>query len=139
MQPYVNPNYYSQYQPYQNNYQSLLPTQMSVATQSGTRYVNNFNEIQVNEIPMDGKYVLFAKSDLTEVQAKAWLPNGTINTIEYVLKQPISDNSDSNPNNVTQIDLSSQFEPIMAEIKALNEKIDKLGKPATRKKVEDES
>lgn len=138
MQPYVNPNYYSQYQPYQNNYQSMVGTQMSLP-QSGTRYVNNFNEIQVNEIPMDGKYVLFAKSDLTEVQAKAWLPNGTINTIEYVLKQPISDNSDSNPNNVTQIDLSSQFEPIMAEIKALNEKIDKLGKPATRKKVEDES
>ena len=138
MQPYVNPNYYSQYN--YNPYQSMAQNQyQSTPIQSGTRYVNNFNEIQVNEIPMDGKYVLFAKNDLTEVQAKAWLPNGTINTIEYVLKQPISDNSDSNPNNVTQIDLSSQFEPIMAEIKALNEKIDKLGKPATRKKVEDES
>lgn len=131
----INPNYFNQYN---YPYSQMQPVSQPMA-QTGTRYVNNFNEIQVNEIPMDGKYVLFAKNDLSEVQAKAWLPNGTINTIEFALKQPILDTLNDNANNVTTIDLTSQFEPIMAEIKALNDKIDKLVKPARRKEVENES
>ena len=127
MQPMINPNYFSQYQPYQPNFQNY-----SQNTNNMTRLVNDFSEIQVNEIPMDGSYKLFAKNDMSEVQARAWNSNGTISIMEYSLKQPCENLS---TNNSPQIDLTSQFEPIMAEIKALNEKIDKLTKPTKRKEV----
>jgi len=116
MQPFINPNYYNQY-PYQQSYGN------SGMQSNATRLVNNFNEIQVNEIPMDGTYKLFAKSDLSEVQAKAWMPNGTINTIEYSLKTAPTE---SNPQNVPQQDLDSLIQPLMDEIKALSDKVDKI-------------
>lgn len=131
MQPYPTYQAYGNYQmPIQNQFQMQnqnIPTNL-------TRLVNNFNEIQVNEIPMDGSYKLFAKTDMSEVQARAWNSNGTITTLEYSLKQPLAE---QNTDNVAQIDLSSQFEPILAEIKAINEKIDKLNKPNKRKEVTD--
>ena len=133
MQPYINPNYYNQYQmPMYQPQQNLLPTQMSVTPNNGIRQYNNQNEIAVNEIPMDGSYKLFAKADMSEVVAKAWMPNGNIQTLEYSLKQPLeNDKAEELP----QIDLSLQFEPIMAEIKALSDKVDRMCKTRNRKEV----
>ena len=121
MQPYINPNYLNQYQMpmYQQN--------------QGTRFVNNFNEIQINEIPMDGKYALFAKSDMSEIQARAWNSNGTISVLEYSLKQaPKTETTE----NVPQEDRNAFIEPILAEIRALSERVDKL-MPTSRKKVQE--
>ena len=122
MQPMINPNYFNQYQ-YQPSYQ-----------QQGTRLVNNFNEIQVNEIPMDGTYRLFAKADMSEIQARAWDSNGTIKVLEYSLKNaPIIPNM----NNVAQEEQKDPYEPILTEIRTLSEKIDKLSKGNRRKEVQD--
>lgn len=120
MQPYMNPNYLNQYQ-------------MPMYQQQGTRFVNSFNEIQVNEIPMDGKYALFAKNDMSEIQARAWNSNGTINILEYSLKQTQQAIS---TDNVPQEDKKDEYAPILGEIKALSEKIDKLMPQSSRKKVE---
>lgn len=116
------------YIPYQGMIPQQMPQQMPYnVPQPSTRYVNDFNEIQVNEIPMDGTYKLFAKKDMSEVQAKAWMPNGTISTINYVVdNKPMATNLSADPNTLSQNDLQSLYEPLMAEIKALNDKIDKL-------------
>lgn len=127
MQPYVNPNYFNQY-PMQMIQQPTPQPMQNL----GIRQYNNQNEITVNEIPMDGSYKLFAKADMSEVVAKCWTPNGNIQTLEYSLKKPLeTEKTDELP----QIDLTSQFEPILAEIKALNDKIDKLNKPTRKKEV----
>ena len=117
MQPYMNPNYFQQPMYQQQNFQP------NVIPNSGTRMVNDFNEIQVNEIPMDGSYKLFAKKDMSEVQARAWLSNGTIGTIQF--KAVPNDDSVNNQ----ETDFNALFEPIMAEIRALSDKVDKLSRP----------
>ena len=115
MQPYISPNYFNQFQP---------PVfQQPVPQNNNTRLVNNFNEIQVNEIPMDGSYKLFAKSDMSEVQARAWNNNGTISIMEYSLKKPLEIEK---ANNVSTTDFKAEIQPILDEIKALNDKIDKI-------------
>ena len=127
----MNPNYFNQYQMPMYQPQNIQSTQ---PTNPGIRQYNNLNEIAVNEIPMDGSYKLFAKADMSEVVAKCWTPNGNIQTLEYCLKKPAEEEKTEN---VPQFDLSLQFEPILAEIRALNDKIDKLGRPTKRKEVQD--
>lgn len=125
MQPYMNPNYLNQYQ--MPMYQQPIPMQNNAG--SGTRFVNSFSDIQISEIPMDGTYKLFAKQDMSEIQAKAWDSNGTIKTISF---SPIKAIETEKADELPTIDLSLQFEPILAEIKALNDKIDKLSKNTNR-------
>lgn len=71
---------------YQPTYQ---PQQRQPQSQSFIgRYVNNVDEIFPNEIAMDGSVSLFPKSDMTEIYAKAWRPDNTIQTVVY---KPIVD------------------------------------------------
>lgn len=120
----MNPNYFNQYQ--------MPMYQQPNNNNNQIRLVNNFSEIAVSEIPMDGSYRLFAKSDMTEVQARAWNNNGTINILEYSLKNaPVPQQTE----NVAPEPQKDLFEPILGEIRALSEKVDKL-MPQSRKKVE---
>lgn len=47
------------------------------------RYAQNFESITANEIPMDGNYAVFLKSDLSEIQLKKWNGNGGIENISF--------------------------------------------------------
>ncbi len=72
MQPMVNPNYFNQYPNYAaQNYYSNPPMQ-NPAPYVGIsgRYVNTFEEITANDVPMDGKSALFMKW-LAEVSKKS--------------------------------------------------------------------
>lgn len=47
------------------------------------RIVQAVENINANEVPMDGSMAFFPKQDLSEIYVKGWNANGTINTIVY--------------------------------------------------------
>ena len=84
MQPYLNPNYFNQYNQMQNPYmdrmaqlqqyqqslqQPLQPTQMSGANQMSAlgKIVDSIDVVKATDIPMDGNAYYFPKADGTEV------------------------------------------------------------------------
>ena len=112
MQPYLNPNYFNQYQPMQNPYmdrmaqlqqyqqslqQPLPPTQMSGANQMSAlgKMVDSIDVVKATDIPMDGNSYYFPKADGTEVYCKQWLQNGTTRILTF---KPVFED---NPNNVS--------------------------------------
>lgn len=141
MQPYVNPNYFSNYQqpqinPYQNrmdflqNYQqNLQPTQMSVSNQAqpmqtglNGRIVQSADMITVNDVPMDCTAAVFPKQDLSEIYVKYWDNNGIIRTIVFkpVLEQ--------DTNNLTQADEKTILSLSESVTGAFMERFDSLEK-----------
>ena len=88
------------YQPYNNQYQTPLYSQPTapinqaqyVAPTYNTptlngRFVNTFEEIKPDEIPMNGTQSVFVKNDLSQICVKKWSANGCIDTVTYELKQ----------------------------------------------------
>lgn len=76
------------YQNYPNLYlrqqQSIFP----VATNAPVmvKSVDNVNEIQANDVPMNYPYAIFPKRDLSEIYVKSWNTNGTIQTLVFAPK-----------------------------------------------------
>lgn len=60
--------------------QQAMPQQ--IAGVNG-RIVQAVENINANEVPMDGSMAFFPKQDLSEIYVKGWNANGTINTIVY--------------------------------------------------------
>lgn len=84
--------YQNSYQPQYNQfsgYQQQFPQQQSMFQQNNLagRFVQNAEQIGVNDVPMNGTYSIFPKSDMTEIYAKSWDGNGNIQTLTYRLVQ----------------------------------------------------
>ena len=150
MQPYPNPNYYTQYQqpqfnPYlqrmenlQQFQQTLQPTNQIPAI---GKVVESMDIVKVTDIPMDGNVYYFPKADGTEVYSKQFMPNGQTRILTF---KPLLD---SEPNNLPLEEEKLKFdtfkaflEGIQEDVKTLNDKVDKLSKPNRAKKevLEDE-
>lgn len=89
--PMMNNPYMQSQNPYMDrmnflqNYQQSLqqqPMPQQVAGING-RIVQAVENINANEVPMDGSMAFFPKQDLSEIYVKGWNANGTINTIVY--------------------------------------------------------
>ena len=144
MQPYLNPNYFNQYNQMQNPYmdrmaqlqqyqqslqQPLPPTQMSGANQMSAlgKMVDSIDVVKATDIPMDGNAYYFPKADGTEVYCKQWLQNGTTRILTF---KPVYED---NPNNLSsdteklKISLSDDVtEVFMKRFDELEERIDDL-------------
>lgn len=124
MQPYPNPNYFSQYQqpmpnPYmdrmaqlqqyqQNLQQPMSPTQMSGTSQQMNiigKIVDSVDVVKATDVPMDGSMYYFPKADGTEIFGKQWLPNGTtvIKTFLPQNEEPISEEQSGNNDKINVI------------------------------------
>lgn len=68
-----------QQQPMQMN-QQPIPQQVSGINGRIVQAVENIN---ANEVPMDGSMAFFPKQDMSEIYVKGWNADGTINTIVY--------------------------------------------------------
>ena len=84
--------YQNSYQPQYNQfsgYPQQYPQQQSMFQQNNItgRFVQNAEQIGVNDVPMNGTYSIFPKNDMTEIYAKAWDGNGNIQTLTYRLVQ----------------------------------------------------
>lgn len=68
-----------QQQPMQINQQPMPQQTVGI----NGRIVQALENINANEVPMDGSMAFFPKQDLSEIYVKGWNANGTINTIIY--------------------------------------------------------
>ena len=147
--PYMQPqnpymdrmNFLQNYQ--QNLQQPLVPTSMSGANQQAMpqqiagingRIVQAVENINANEVPMDGSVAFFPKQDLTEIYAKSWNADGTIRTLTF--KPILNDKTDILSGNTEKLefDLSEKAtEGIMAKLNELSEKIEQLSLGTQRK------
>ena len=144
------PQQYGAYAPYQQvQQQRFQPQEQMLATQmSGTaqqlmpqqaiglngRIVQVVENINANEVPMDGSMAFFPKQDLSEIYVKGWNADGTIKTIVY---KPQIDNKSVQAVNSSfdteklKIDLSEQatadimqrFDDLSAKIEQLESKV----------------
>lgn len=100
------------------------------------RVVQAVENINANEVPMDGSMAFFPKQDMSEIYVKGWNADGTINTIVYkpytAPKDNQTVNSMANAENAkfTLSDESTQlflnkFEELSEKIGQLEDRFDK--------------
>lgn len=149
--PMMNNNYMPQYGAYNYNpmanmqkYQPQEQIQQPQVQQTmpqqiigiNGRIVQALENINANEVPMDGSMAFFPKQDLSEIYVKGWNANGTINTIIYKPYTAPKDNqvvnSMANAENAkfTLSDESTQlflnkFEELSEKIGQLEDRFDK--------------
>ena len=135
------PQQYGNYAPYQQiQQQRFQPQEQYPAIQNqqvtglNGRIVQVVENINANEVPMDGSMAFFPKQDLSEIYVKGWNADGTIKTIVY---KPQIDNKSAQMVNTSldteklKIDLSEQatagimqrFDDLSAKIEQLESKV----------------
>ena len=153
MQPYLNPNYFNQYNqmpnPYMDRmaqlqqYQQSLQQPVSQAQMSAMgKIVDSIDVVKATDIPMDGNSYYFPKADGTEVYCKQWLQNGTTRILTF---KPVFED---NPNNVSsgaeklKFDLSDEAtDTLMKRFDDIEKRLDdffgkQTSKTSTRTKKE---
>lgn len=148
--PMINNNYMPMQNPYADrmsflqNYQQSLqqPMQMNQqpipqqTTGINGRVVQTLENINANEVPMDGSMAFFPKQDLSEIYVKGWNANGRIKTIVYKPYTESDGNNVSSPTTdienakFTLSDESTQlflnkFEELSEKIGQLEDRFDK--------------
>lgn len=145
--PYQTPimnNYLPQYGAYQYNPMANIqrfqsqeqiqpqiqqPMSQQIAGING-RIVQAVENINANEVPMDGSMAFFPKQDLSEIYVKGWNANGTINTIVYKpYTEPNNNqavNSMANAENAKFTLSDESTELFMSKFNELSEKIGQL-------------
>ena len=135
------PQQYGNYAPYQQiQQQRFQPQEQYPAIQNqqaiglNGRIVQVVENINANEVPMDGSMAFFPKQHLSEIYVKGWNADGTIKTIVY---KPQIDNKSVQAVNSSfdteklKIDLSEQatadimqrFDDLSAKIEQLESKV----------------
>ena len=100
------------------------------------RVVQAVENINANEVPMDGSMAFFPKQDLSEIYVKGWNADGTIKTIVYKPYTAPQDNQTANSmgnaenakftlsDESTQLFLN-KFEELSEKIEQLEDRFDK--------------
>lgn len=133
MQPFINPYLFQNPYSMQCGNPTLQSTQNSYnpLTQPigiNGKYVNDFNEITASDVPMNGQPSLFIRNDRSEIQLREWSPNGQIISTQFV---PCI--TQEQPSTQPAFDVNAVIEPIFERLSQLEDKLDKLSKPATVK------
>lgn len=148
--PMMNNSYIQSQNPYMDrmnflqNYQQSLQqpvvgTQMPLANQQpmpqqiagiNGRMVQAVENINANEVPMDGSMAFFPKQDMSEIYVKGWNADGTIKTIVY---KPYTEPKDNQTVNFMANTENAKFtlsdestELFMSKFDELSEKIGQL-------------
>lgn len=158
--PMMNNNYIPMQNPYadrmnflQSYQQSLQQPMPQQAAGINGRVVQTVENINANEVPMDGSMAFFPKQDLSEIYVKGWNADGTIKTIVYKPYTDPKDNQTVNsmPNTenakFTLSDESTQlflnkFEELSEKIGQLEDRFDKslgMQRKSSRTQKESES
>lgn len=120
-------------QPQLQNNPNLTPGLNMLA--SIGKVVESMDIVKVTDIPMDGNIYYFPKADGTEIYSKQFMPNGQTRILTF---KPILED---NPNILSNEEEKSLYEAlnsvlvgIQEDVKALNDKVDKISKPTRSKK-----
>lgn len=137
------PQYLQQMQAARYQSQEQAPVQMQGTYQQqpvgiNGRMVQSVENINANEVPMDGSMAFFPKQDMSEIYVKGWNADGTIKTIVY---KPQIDNKSVQAVNTSldtgklKIDLSENVtEAFMQRFDELEQKIEQLKVSQTQRK-----
>lgn len=128
------PQYLQQMQAARYQPQEQAPVQMQGTYQQQSvgingRMVQSVENINANEVPMDGSMAFFPKQDMSEIYVKAWDANGLIKTIVY---KPYTEPNNNQTNSTTNAEnakftLSDEStELFMSKFDELSEKIEQL-------------
>ena len=160
MNLYQNPNFYGYQQPQINPYMQRMenlqqfqqainqPIQNNTNLTPGLnmlaslgKVVESMDIVKVTDIPMDGNMYYFPKADGSEIYSKQFMPNGQTRILTFKPTLGNEPNDLSNEDEKTKmVAFDEVLGAIRSEIKAINDKIDKIGKPTRAKKevAEDE-
>lgn len=84
------------------------------------RWVNDFNDIKPNEVPMDGTICFFPKTDYTCIYAKVWDQNGKLQNFVFVPETPTQTEPTIVQNN-EQIDkMMAKLDDIQSQLSRMN-------------------
>ena len=122
------------YQP-QQAYQVPIQQQQSIASLSG-RVVNSFEELTVNDIPMNGSAAYFPKSDMSEIECRQWRNDGTISKIVF---KPIVNSNTNTSTDKEEKSLESAFNEFVGTFNDRLDKLEKMIKPVRTKKEGEEA
>ena len=133
-----------QYNPYLQRMENLqqfqqtlnpMPMQMQNQFPALGKIVESVDIVKVTDIPMDGNMYYFPKADGTEIYGKQFDMDGKTRILTF---KPLLED---NPSNSPSEDIKTQFgafggvlEGIQNDLKALNEKVDRISKPEKAKK-----
>ena len=114
------------------NTQQPLQMQYIQQQQMTGRYVNDFSDITANDVPMDGRWAIFAKNDMSEIQARAWSPEGKI--VPVVFKPVIEENNEkAKENEKLKIDLSDETtQAFMKRFDDISDRLEKVEKTISK-------
>lgn len=111
--------YQNQQIPIQQNNSQIQPI--------STQFVDDFDTISVNSIPMDNQGALFVKRDGTEIQMKRWNSNGQIVSTSYLPQIQNSVANSSTDNEKSKFGLSEDFVATFKEqMQAVMDRLDML-------------
>lgn len=79
------PNFQNWQQPYYP--QRQIPQQPVQQFGFSGRYINDINEVRLDEVPMNGQPCFFPTRDASAVYLKVWNQNGQLLTVRYILDQ----------------------------------------------------
>lgn len=138
---YMNNPYYQNY--YTNNVQQYPGGQTNgygnIQTGISGKFIESFDNIAVNDIPMDGKPATFIKNDLSEIQLRSWTPNGQIQNVVF---KPIENDKPNNSTPSAEKSVLALSDEVTDLFNGLNLRLDKIEKAlapkTTRKKVEND-
>ena len=141
MQPYLNPNYFNQYNQMPNpyidrmaqlqQYQQSLQQPVSQAQMPAIgKIVDSIDVVKATDIPMDGNAYYFPKADGTEVYCKQWLQNGTTRILTF---KPVFEDNTNNLSSDTEKLKFEGFESVLTDISenvdSILEKINEITTP----------
>ena len=132
-----------QYNPYLQRMENLqqfqqtlnpMPMQMQNQFPALGKIVESVDIVKVTDIPMDGNMYYFPKADGTEIYGKQFGMDGKTRILTF---KPVLED---NPNNSPSEDIKTHFgafsevlEGIQNDLKVLNDKVDRISKPAKQK------
>lgn len=97
------------------------------------KVVNDFREIVVGDIPTDGSQAFFIKSDLSEIQTRAWASDGRVVSCVFRPFNPAVNNLPIEPKQEEIEVQNASTEALEKRIEALEEQIAKLTPKRTTK------
>lgn len=102
--------------------QPIQPTPSQIPMGVIGRWVNDFNDIKPNEVPMDGTICFFPKTDYTCIYAKVWDQNGKLQNFVFVPETPTQVDSTTVQNN-------EQIDKMMAKLDDIQSQLLRMNRP----------
>lgn len=110
-------------------FNQFRPVQQIPVQQLSGRFVDAFESITANDVPMDGNGAIFVKRDGSEIQVRNWTAQGTIATSVFKPVQMANPKEISGTSSTSEIRLPDDVVAMLQEqFEKINKRFDELEK-----------